>query len=97
MRWSPFDVEVGTTLGGIQEPAVFGKLISRGEPIDGPGLSACPARIVAPSLMGCLLQKLTGFDIKEPFVRSASKSNTRESPLFKVAATQPLFVLYSPR
>ena len=72
MRWSPFDVEVGTTLGGIQEPGVFGKLISRREPIDGPGLSARPTRIVAPSLVGCLLQKLAGFDIKEAFVLSAS-------------------------
>jgi hypothetical protein len=50
MRGSPLDVKVGATLGGIQEPGVLGKLIGRRETIDGPRLSACPTRIVAPSL-----------------------------------------------
>ena len=71
MRGSPLDVKVGAKLGGIQEPCVLGKLIGRSETIDGPRLSACPTRIVAPSLMGCLLQKLAGFDVKEAFVGSA--------------------------
>ncbi len=49
MRWSPLDVEVGATLGGIQEPGVLGKLKGRSETIDRPRLSSCPIRIVAPS------------------------------------------------
>ena len=72
MRWSALDIKIGTTLGRIEEPGVLGKLVSRRETIDGPGLSARPTRIVAPSLVGSLLQKLASFDIKEPFVRSAS-------------------------
>jgi hypothetical protein len=72
MCWSSLDVEVGATLGGIQEPGVLSKLISRCETKDGPGLSARPTRIVALSLVRCLLQKLACFDIKESFVGSAS-------------------------
>ena len=68
MCWSPLDVEVGATLGGIQEPGVLGKLIGSGKTIDSPRLSWGPGLIVAPSLMGCLLQKLAGFDVKESFV-----------------------------
>ena len=72
MRWSSLDVKIGAALGRIQEPGILGKLIGRRETVDGPRLSTRPTRIVAPSLMGCLLQKLAGFQVKEAFVGSAS-------------------------
>jgi hypothetical protein len=50
MRWSSLDVKIGAALGRIQEPGILGKLIGRRETIDGPRLSTCPTRIVAPSL-----------------------------------------------
>jgi hypothetical protein len=40
MRWSALDIKIGTTLGRIEEPGVLGKLVSRRETIDGPGVRA---------------------------------------------------------
>ena len=66
MRGSPVYIEIGATLSRIQEPGVSGELIGCRETVDGPGLSTRPTRIVAPSLVRCLLKKLAGFDIKSP-------------------------------
>src|SRR3954447_18105209 len=65
----PVDKEIGAPFGGIEETLVPRKAEGGAKPVDRPGLSAGPTRIVAPALMGRLAEELTAIEIEDALVR----------------------------
>ena len=64
----------------IEESWVLGVLVGRGETVQCPGLTARPARIVAPALVSGLPQEFAGLEVKQTLVRSAAVAPDQEPP-----------------
>ncbi len=80
MLGRPSKIEFCATAGRIQESLVLGVLVGGGETVQGPGLTACPARVVAPSLVSRLSEKLACLEVKQTLVRSAAVAPDQEPP-----------------
>src|SRR5215213_2540380 len=72
MWWRALNIEIGATLGCIEEALIAGKPIRGSKTIERPCLAPRPRRIVSPALVGRLAQELAVLQFEYAFVGSAA-------------------------
>src|ERR1700675_4010454 len=76
----PQQVKFCATSSRIQESLVLGVLVGGGKTGQRPGLTASPARVVPPALVGGLPEEFACLEVKKTLVRGAAVASDQETP-----------------